>query len=162
MNKLFCCFVCLTDLLLSACEQTTETPRHKDNTATSEQLLEENTRQSIQAEPNQEPSKQSTQQQILKHPTQLDPDVADRPSLKLDLDNLAVPDLSAGQHDRSAIIEAESAGESQLLDLGKSNQKRLNITGDVTFAEDADDIEIRMDDIIERIDGAEVQLEYKF
>ena len=69
-----------------------------------------------------------------------------------------IPALDEDQSDRSLFSDDDF--ESLFEDTSKD--KQLNISSDVILSEDAIDTEIRVEDMIKQIDGAEVNLEYKF
>ncbi len=150
-------------LLLAACDQVQESSQLKENTdASIETAVEKNIPVIIQQEAPKKPTKKNMQQEADEVLTDSQPVIEKPPALDLNLDNIGPTHSDQGESDMTSITETESTDQFDSVIRKKSRQKRLNITGDVTFAEDGDETEIRVEDMIEKIDGAEVQLEYKF
>ncbi len=163
MKKITWFFLCTMPLLLAACDQAKESSRVKENTdAPIENPVEKNTPVIIQQEASKKPLKKALQKEAAEVITNSQPVIEKPPALDLNLENIGSTYSDQDESDMTSITETESAGQFDSVIKKKSRQKRLNITGDVTFAEDVDETEIRVEDIIEKIDGAEVQLEYKF
>ncbi|MDJ0881921.1 MAG: hypothetical protein QNJ56_09760 [Gammaproteobacteria bacterium] len=160
MKKLIWFFLFGFSMLISACDQTKETLPQKENNNFSGQDLNQQNKAVSEAKDLSENSAalKTDKREVLPLPTEITRAAENKAPLKLELEVTDIPALDEDQSDRSLFSDDDF--ESLFEDTSKD--KQLNISSDVILSEDAIDTEIRVEDMIKQIDGAEVNLEYKF
>jgi len=160
MQRFRLILTCTFCLVITACDQSSDSVNDKE---VFEQVEIEQQQPQVEVDKDQvkEPQKQEIHQVIKKVEKSEEPE-KEKSVLDLDLEIADMPLMDDPEPGRHPLTNKDPVNLFHQALQDASREQPLDITSDVIFADENDDTGLMVEDIIRQIDGAEVNLEYKF